>query len=299
MRKFTTFLLLASAAVPAMAQPDEDNDNQSRHSRSSRSDNRPQRAERAQRNEAQQEVRVERQEARFERQQSRQDGNGGVAGMRERVQQAQQQQVQQQQEVQQRQAERSERYSRYQRQDDGRRNRVESVQQSQPYQNGGLMPRQRQYRSVPDTTSQVLQSQTYSRDGRTYSRDGRNYNRDGTVYHRDGQVRTQHNGTYTRWARNDWRNDSRYDWRRYRDRNRSTFHIGFYYDPFGYNYRQYGIGSFLNAGYYQSNYWINDPWQYRLPPAYGPYRWVRYHRDALLIDTWSGEVVDVIYSFFW
>ena len=41
------------------------------------------------------------------------------------------------------------------------------------------------------------------------------------------------------------------------------------------------------------------PWQYRLPPAYGPYRWVRYHNDAVLIDTYTGEVEDVIYGFFW
>ena len=89
-----------------------------------------------------------------------------------------------------------------------------------------------------------------------------------------------------------WRNDSRYDWRRYRDRNRSAFRVGIYYDPFGWDYRRFGIGSYLWPNYYSSNYWINDPWQYRLPPAYGPYRWVRYHNDALLIDTFSGEVVD-------
>ncbi|WP_409574764.1 RcnB family protein [Sphingopyxis sp. PET50] len=33
--------------------------------------------------------------------------------------------------------------------------------------------------------------------------------------------------------------------------------------------------------------------------AYGGYRWVRYYNDALLVDTYSGEVVDVIYDFFW
>ena len=82
-------------------------------------------------------------------------------------------------------------------------------------------------------------------------------------------------------------------------RHRSIFRIGFYFDPFGWNYRRFNIGSYMWPSYYSSNYWINDPWQYRLPPAYGPYRWVRYHNDALLIDTWSGEVVDVIWNFFW
>ena len=32
---------------------------------------------------------------------------------------------------------------------------------------------------------------------------------------------------------------------------------------------------------------------------YGPYRWVRYYDDVLLVDVYSGEVVDVIYDFFW
>ena len=46
-------------------------------------------------------------------------------------------------------------------------------------------------------------------------------------------------------------------------------------------------------------YWIQDPWQYRLPQVYGPYRWVRYYDDVLLVDIYSGEVVDVIHNFFW
>ena len=110
--------------------------------------------------------------------------------------------------------------------------------------------------------------------------------------------RRDHRDDRNRWT-NHWRDDRRYDWRRHRDHHRSIFRIGFYYDPFGYSYRRFGLGSFLYSNYYQSNYWINDPWQYRLPPAYGPYRWVRYHSDALLIDIYSGEVVDVIHGFFW
>ena len=105
--------------------------------------------------------------------------------------------------------------------------------------------------------------------------------------------RTDHN-----WRR-DWRRDGRYDWRRHRDRDRSRFRIGFYFDPFGWNYRRYNIGWRLWPSYYSSSYWLNDPWQYRLPPAYGPYRWIRYHNDALLVNIYTGEVTDVIYDFFW
>jgi|GEM_PF-1213575 len=102
----------------------------------------------------------------------------------------------------------------------------------------------------------------------------------------------------SRWRHN-WRTDNRYDWRNHRRRHRSLFRFGFYYDPFGWRYRPYSIGSRLWPSYYRSSYWLNDPWMYRLPMAYPPYRWVRYYDDALLIDTWSGEVVDVIHNFFW
>src|SRR3546814_4031541 len=55
----------------------------------------------------------------------------------------------------------------------------------------------------------------------------------------------------------------------------------------------------MNSLLFGSSYWINDPYNYRLPPAYGPYRWVRYYNDALLVDTYTGEVVDVVYDIFW
>lgn len=99
--------------------------------------------------------------------------------------------------------------------------------------------------------------------------------------------------------RGDWRNDRRYDWRDYRNRHRSTFRIGVYFDPFGWNYRRYNVGWRLWPSYYSSRYWINDPWMYRLPYAPPGYRWIRYYDDAILIDTWTGQVEDVIYNFFW
>jgi hypothetical protein len=101
-----------------------------------------------------------------------------------------------------------------------------------------------------------------------------------------------------RWS-NEWRHNPRYDWQRYRTQNRSVFRVGRYYDPFGWGYRPVSIGFTLYSGYYQPNYWLDDPWQYRLPPVYGPYRWVRYYDDAVLVDIYSGEVVDVIQGFFW
>lgn len=104
--------------------------------------------------------------------------------------------------------------------------------------------------------------------------------------------------TASNW-RNHWRSDNRYDWRNHRRHHRSLFHFGLYYDPFGWNYRSYSIGSRLWPSYYRSSYWLNDPWMYRLPYAPPGYRWIRYYDDALLIDMWDGQVVDVIRDFFW
>ena len=102
----------------------------------------------------------------------------------------------------------------------------------------------------------------------------------------------------TRWN-SDWRHDRRYDWRDWRRRHRSRFHFAIYSDPFGWDYFRYGVGWRLWPSYYRSNYWLSDASYYRLPPAYGPYRWIRYHDDALLVNIYTGQVVDVIYDFFW
>ena len=97
----------------------------------------------------------------------------------------------------------------------------------------------------------------------------------------------------------DWRRDRRYDWRDWRRRHRSLFRLGFYYDPFGWSYFRYGTGWRLWPSHYGRRYWLHDPWMYRLPPAYGPYRWIRYWDDALLVNIYTGQVVDVIHNFFW
>jgi hypothetical protein len=101
------------------------------------------------------------------------------------------------------------------------------------------------------------------------------------------------------WNR-DWRSDNRYDWQRYRYSNRNAFHIGPYYSPYrGYGYNRFSIGVFLDPFFYDQQYWIGDPWQYRLPPAEPGTEWVRYYNDVLLVDVYSGEVLDTIYDFFW
>lgn len=145
-----------------------------------------------------------------------------------------------------------------------------------------------------------------NRDGRLDRRYDRNdderidrrydQNRDGRI---DRRFDRNNDNRVDRWS-NNWRNDRRYDWRSYRNQNRNYYSPGRYYSPYrGHSYRRFGIGISIGSGFYGSRYWINDPWQYRLPAAYGPYRWVRYYDDVLLVDLRSGRVVDVIYDFFW
>ena len=108
------------------------------------------------------------------------------------------------------------------------------------------------------------------------------------------------NGGYNQNWNRDWRRDNRYNWNGYRNQNRSIFQLGNYYSPYrGYSYRRLSIGFSLNSLFFGSDYIIDNPWTYRLPQAYGPYRWVRYYDDAVLVNIYNGQVEDVIYDFFW
>ena len=117
--------------------------------------------------------------------------------------------------------------------------------------------------------------------------------------YRNGHRDDWRSGNHRRWN-NDWRRDNRYNWSGYRNQHRNVFSVGRYYSPYrNYSYSRLSIGFFLDRGFYGNNYWVNDPWQYRLPEVYGPYKWVRYYDDVILVDIYSGEVVDVIHNFFW
>lgn len=123
----------------------------------------------------------------------------------------------------------------------------------------------------------------WGRDGhRSWSSDRRDWDRRD---HRD-------------WKR-DWRGDRRYGWQNYRNSHRHIYRLPRYEARHGHSYRRWYPGYRWDSWFYSSSFWINDPWQYRLPPAYGPYRWVRYYDDVVLVDIDTGEIVDIIYDFFW
>ena len=127
----------------------------------------------------------------------------------------------------------------------------------------------------------VRQARAARQDRREY-RQNRNYRQDRRAWNRS------------------WRSDRRYNWRNYRNTHRNIYNRGRYYSPYrNRSYSRFTIGLTLGSGYYGSRYWINNPSYYRLPPAYGNYRWVRYYDDVLLVDIYTGYVADVIYDFYY
>lgn len=150
------------------------------------------------------------------------------------------------------------------------------------------------------------------RDGNRNARDWRNNNNNGRDPRfgnngrfdnngRDGnrEWRGNNNGRGHSWNR-DWRRDNRYDWQSYRSANRSFYRLPRYQSPYGYGYgyQRFGIGVYLDSVLFSQDYWIDNPYEYRLPEADPPYHWVRYYNDALLVDDETGYVVDTIYDFF-
>jgi len=136
----------------------------------------------------------------------------------------------------------------------------------------------------------------WDRDGRVENRERRDGNRNWTSDRSRWDGRDGRDGG--RWDRN-WRADRRYAWQDYRSRNRHIYRLPRYQPPrWGFSYRRWSPGFRWDSWYYSPSYWIADPWHYRLPAAYGDYRWVRYYDDAVLVDIRTGEIIDIIYAFF-
>lgn len=117
-------------------------------------------------------------------------------------------------------------------------------------------------------------------------------------------------------GRRDWDrgNDDRRDWgRRDRDNRYSQWQRGRYPSvyfsssryrnawrpPSGYYAYNWGYGDFLPRTWFGPGSWLIDPWRYDLPLPPPGFDWVRAGYDALLIDAYSGHVVQVVRNVFW
>lgn len=145
------------------------------------------------------------------------------------------------------------------------------------------------------------QSDRYDRDGNqgqhVYVRGGhdndgdRNRDHDGDRNRRPGEGHQLRDRDHDRqWYSSD-------QWRRtYRAHHR--YHVERYRTPPGFYIRSWVFGDYLPNSWYTPNYYLNW-WAYGLPrPPIGT-EWVRSGDDALLVDTWSGEVLSVYYDLFW
>ena len=100
----------------------------------------------------------------------------------------------------------------------------------------------------------------------------------------------------------DWRQDRpRYDRRAYPPvyRNHERFRVPAYRAPRGFYVRSWAFGDVLPRGWYGEDYRLYDWFDYGLPIPPVGYDWVRIGDDAVLIDTFTGRVVQVVYDLFW
>jgi Ni/Co efflux regulator RcnB len=132
--------------------------------------------------------------------------------------------------------------------------------------------------------NQNHQGWDWNRGGDRNYRD-RNYGGDRGVY-RDGR---DHHGAQ-RWDRH-----------RYPPVYRSAhrYRGSAYYPPVGFYAYSWGYGDILPRGWYGDQYRLLDWWNYGLPEPPPGYDWVRVGDDVLLIEEYSGRVVQVVRDLFW
>ena len=272
MRKFLISLLLASAAAsPAVAGPRDQSDNN-------------------------QQTREDRQQAHQERQQARDEARAERSQRPQFVPQARMQPQAQQF------------AGRPQFNDAGRAERQVDVNamRAEREARGGSFAGQRD-ENIEQVQQRFEQRQQGIRDGRDFRQPNRQFPQVMRDRHPLVVSETPRPGTQPplrvqgqrdmHWNR-DWRNNSRYDWRHFRDHHRSRFHLGFYIDPFGWGYQSFDVGYRMWPAYYGDQYYI-DPAEFGLPYPPPGAQWIRYYNDALLVDMYTGTVIDVIPGFFW
>jgi len=85
----------------------------------------------------------------------------------------------------------------------------------------------------------------------------------------------------------------------YQGRSFSSFRAPPFYYPGGWGYRRWAVGEVLPGLFLTQGYFIGDWAAYGLGPPPPGLQWVRYGPDALLVNVYTGQVVDTVYSVFW
>jgi Ni/Co efflux regulator RcnB len=147
-----------------------------------------------------------------------------------------------------------------------------------------------------------------ARDGRRWDGDRNNAerrrygDRDNNGDRRDWDRRgDRHDGNRNGWDRHDDRGRPHWQQGRYPPvyRSHQRYRYGYYRPPLGFYAHSWVFGEILPRSWYGPDYLLNDWWSYGLPyPPLG-YDWVRVGDDALLIDSYTGRVVQVVQDIFW
>ena len=77
------------------------------------------------------------------------------------------------------------------------------------------------------------------------------------------------------------------------------FRAGFWRAPPGYAYRRWNYGETLPGLYFSQNYWLTNWAAYGLFAPPSGLVWVRYGPDVMLVDRYTGQIVQVRYGLFY
>ncbi|MDB5483399.1 MAG: hypothetical protein JWO83_4452 [Caulobacteraceae bacterium] len=77
-----------------------------------------------------------------------------------------------------------------------------------------------------------------------------------------------------------------------------AYHVGPYHPPQGWSDRRWRYGEILPRAFWAPEYYLSDYWLFGLEVPPVGYEWVRNGPDALLIDTNTGEILQVAYGVF-
>jgi len=91
------------------------------------------------------------------------------------------------------------------------------------------------------------------------------------------------------------------DWRSFQRNVQAPrrFRVAPYRWPGGYGYRRFVFGQYLPSIFFAQDYWLYDYGDYGLPYPPPGTVWVRYGPDALLVDQYTGEIIEAYYGVFY
>ena len=139
----------------------------------------------------------------------------------------------------------------------------------------------------------------YNNAVRNQNRDDyrRHRNRDNNYYGHDHNWSGRNNDYYRN--RDHAHGHIDFDRRNVTARHHYRYHGGSWRWPGDYRYQRWTFGMTLPSIFWTNDYWIDDYYDYGLGAPPPGTVWVRYGNDAILIDRYTGEILEVVYDQFY